>query len=78
MNETELTREYAAFLRQRAVLRHTHGSKWVVFLNQELCGVFDDFEAAAIFANREFHGEPFLIRNITAEDEQVPLLFADA
>jgi hypothetical protein len=72
-----LTQEIAAFLRERSTLKETHVAPWVVFAEEKFQGAFDGYEAAVRFAIEKFRDAPFLVRNIDAEDEQVPLIFAD-
>lgn len=78
MHKVDLTDEVRAFLRDRADLKAEHGSKWVVYLGQEFRGAWEEFEDAAAFAMKHFGGQPFLIQDIDARDECVPMVFAGA
>lgn len=77
MMEQDLTQEIAAFLRERATLRAQYASQWIVFAGEQFQGAFDNYERAVRFAMERFRGAPFLVRNVDAEDEQVPLIFAE-
>ncbi|MDX2238882.1 MAG: hypothetical protein NW203_15060 [Hyphomonadaceae bacterium] len=77
MVEPDLSDEVAAFLKARAALKAEHGSQWVVFCRGAFQGVFPKFSDAASNAVTKFGDTPFLIRQITAEDERVPLVFVD-
>jgi len=77
MLERDLTPEVEAFLRQRAALRARYAAQWVVFSGEEFRGAFSEYEGAARFAIEHFADSPFLVRNVDAEDEQVPLIFAE-
>jgi hypothetical protein len=79
MTENEdLAQEIAAFLRERAKLQVAQTMRWVVFAQQKFQGAFPAYEPAARFAIGAFGGQPFLVRNLDAEDEHVPLVFAGA
>lgn len=77
MADKEVTQEIVAFLRERSALRVKYRDHWVVFSGESFQGAFDRYEAAARFAIEQFKGKPFLVRNLEAEDEQVPLIFAE-
>lgn len=78
MHDVDLTDEVRAFLRDRAQLKAKYGSQWVVYFGQECRGAWQDFADAATFAMSNFPGKPFLIQDIDARDECVPLVFAGA
>lgn len=78
MLEMDLSKDVEAFLRERAVLRRQHPSQWVVFAEERYRGAFDNYEGAVRFAIERFGGGPFLVRNVDAEDEFVPLILAEA
>jgi hypothetical protein len=78
MTDMALTNEIAAFLRDRATLKAQQAAPWVVFADEKFQGAFDGYEAAVRFAIERFKDAPFLVRNVDAEDEQVPLIFAEA
>ncbi len=77
MDEKDLTREIAAFVKERKALREEHDSQWVVFADERFQGAFGDYERAVRFAIEHFRDTPFLVRNLDAEDEHVPLIFAE-
>jgi hypothetical protein len=78
MSEVDLSKEIEAFLRQRAVLQREHASQWVVFADERYQGAFDQYEGAVRFAIERFRDTPFLVRNVDAENESVPLILAEA
>lgn len=78
MIETALTNEIAAFLKDRAMLKAQRVAPWVVFADEKFQGAFEDYEAAVRFAIGQFENTPFLVRNVDAEAEHVPLIFAEA
>lgn len=75
--DDDLVGEIAAFLRERAHLQHESGGRWVVFAHEAFQGSFAGYEPAARFAIGKFGTIPFLVRHLDAEDEHVPLVFAD-
>jgi hypothetical protein len=77
MTDMALTNEIAAFLRERAALKAQRVAPWVVFAGEQFQGAFDGYEAAARFAIERFKNTAFLVRNVDAEEEQVPLVFAE-
>lgn len=76
MSELDLSKEVEAFLRERTTLQKQHASQWVVFAEERYRGAFDNYEGAVRFAIERFGGGPFLVRNVDAEDEFVPLILA--
>ena len=78
MSEVDLSKEIEAFLRQRAALQREHASQWVVFADERYQGAFDQYESAVRFAIERFGNAPFLVRNVDAENEFVPLILAEA
>ncbi len=77
MAETDLSKEIAAFLRERARLAREHGPSWVVFVGDEFKGAFAEFAMAAAFATSKFPDRPFLIRNTFEAEPQFPFLVAE-
>jgi hypothetical protein len=75
--EIDLSTEIAAFLRDRQQLRETYDSQWVVFASGQFQRAFPDYEHAARFAIERFRGRGFLVRNLDADEEHVPLIFTD-
>lgn len=78
MSEVDLSKEIEAFLRARSTLQKEHAAQWVVFAGERYRGAFDRYEGAARFAIEHFGDGPFLVRHVDAEDEFVPLIFAEA
>ncbi len=61
---TTLKREMAAYEKIRNDLELEHFGKWAVVHDEELVGVYDDFEVAADNAVRRYGRGPYLIRRI--------------
>jgi len=47
--------------------------KWVLVRDRQLVGVYDSFDAAAEEAVKRFGGGPYLIRQIGAQQVNLPL-----
>ncbi len=77
MSEAELTEEVAAFLRERTALKAKYNSQWVIFSGAKFLAAFENYEKAARYAFENLRDSTFLVRNLDAADEQVPLIFAD-
>ncbi|MGH9437330.1 MAG: hypothetical protein ACRD22_05385 [Terriglobia bacterium] len=61
-----------AYEAQRADLETNHQSKWVVFHNTQLSGVYNDFDAAADAAVEQYGDDVFLIRQVGAPPVTLP------
>ena len=68
----ELDVEIAAYEAQHEELETHHLHKWVLFHEEEFCGAFDDFNAAASEAVRRFGRGPYLIRQVGAHPPVLP------
>ena len=58
----DIDREIAAYERIRDSLEADHFGKWVVFHDEELIDVFEDFQDAAQTAVERFGRGPYLIK----------------
>jgi hypothetical protein len=67
-----LEKEIAAFESSQQQLERDHLGKWVVIHEQEVVGIFDNFDAAASDAVRKFGHGPYLIRQIGAPPMVMP------
>ena len=67
-----LSNEIAAYEEMRDVLEVDHFGEWVVVHNEQLVGTYDDFEAAAEEAVRQFGRGPYLIRQVGASPMSLP------
>lgn len=70
--EQDISKEIAAFERQRDELVNHHNGKFVIFKDEKLQGSFDTFDSAAREAIKRFKDEPFLIRQV-APSSTMPL-----
>ena len=67
-----LSNEIAAYEEMRDILEVDHFGEWVVVHNEQLVGTYDDFEAAAEEAVRQFGRGPYLIRQVGASPMSLP------
>lgn len=68
-----LEKEMAAYARMQDELVERHLGKWVLIYDEELWGVFDDFEDVARTAVSRFGKGPFHIRQVgDSEATQMP------
>ena len=67
-----LTKEIAAFDELKEQLEAKHLGKWVVFRGEELKGIYDTLDDAAVDAVRRFGRGPYLIRQIGKPPFRLP------
>ena len=67
-----LESELAALENNRQHLEREHPGKFVLIHGDEVVGTYDDFGKAADEGLRRFGREPFLIRQIGAEQVEIP------
>ncbi len=68
----DLDRDIAIFESMQTELERNHMGKWVLFHNEELIDLFNDFETAAETAVGKFGAGPYLIRQIGAPPVTLP------
>ena len=59
-----IEKEIIAYDLMREELEADHFGEWVLVHNQELIGLFETFQKAAVVASRRFGRGPYLIRKI--------------
>jgi hypothetical protein len=59
------------------VIRAQHSGTWALIARRALQGTFEDFSAAAIYAEEYFPDEQVLIRNTEAKEEFAPFILLD-
>ena len=69
---SDIKQNIAAYERQRLALEDKHVGKWVLFHDEQLVDVFDDFQAAAALAVERFGRGPYLIRRVGAPPMTLP------
>ena len=67
-----LTEQIAAFEEMKEELEAKHRGKWVVFRDEELKGIYDSLDDAAVDAARRFGRGPYLIRQVDAPPFRLP------
>ena len=67
-----LTGEIAAFEEMKGKLEARHLGKWVIFRDEELKGIYDSLDDAAVDAARRFGRGPYLIRQIGEPPFRLP------
>ncbi len=60
----KLTKEIKAYKQMQGELEDKYKNKWVLFHDQKLVSVYDNFENAAEEAVRLFGAGPYLIRQV--------------
>jgi len=65
--------EIAAYDAMKAELIKHHLGKFVVFFGGELIGAYDSFDAAAREAITKYDKGPYLIREVTPNDNVMPM-----
>jgi hypothetical protein len=68
----EVDIEIAAYDKMRTELEAKHMGKWVLFKDEVLIALYDDFEAAAEDAVKRFGRGPYLIRKVGAPSVTLP------
>lgn len=69
---SDLREDIAAYETMRGDLELKHLGKWVVIHDHQLIGVYENFEAAAKEAVRQFGRGPYLIRQVGAPPVTLP------
>lgn len=69
----DLDTEIRAFERMLPILEARHMNKWVLIHDGELIDTFDSFDLAADDAVKRFGRGPFLIRQVGAEPDALPV-----
>jgi len=77
VNSTDLSREIAAFFRQRSDLLSKYGAAWVVIVEDDCKGHFSEFDEAARFAIAHHRDQRFLIRHTTEPEPQIPMVVVE-
>ena len=67
-----LTEQIAAFEEMKEELEATQLGKWVVFRDEELKGIYDTLDDAAVDAARRFGRGPYLIRQVGKPPFKLP------
>ncbi len=67
-----LTKQIAAYEEMQAELESKHLGRWVVFHDDELQGIYDSLDDAAVDAARRFGRGPYLIRQIGGPPFRLP------
>jgi hypothetical protein len=60
------------------MLRTEHRGTWALIARRALQGTFEDFSAAAIYAEEHFPDEQVLIRDTEAKEEFAPFILLEA
>lgn len=69
---SELIKDIAAYKAMRDELETARLGKWVLFHDEKLIEVFDDFKSAAEAAVEQFGRGPYLIRQVGAPPVTLP------
>lgn len=67
-----LTEQIAAYEQLQDELEAKHLGKWVVFRDEELRGIYDSLEDAAVDAARRYGRGPYLIRQVGEPPFRLP------
>jgi len=73
---SDLSEERKVFKKLREELEASYRGKWALVHKSDLIGTFDTFEEAASSAVAKFGRGPYLIRQIGAPDENLPVSLA--
>lgn len=69
-----LDRELQAYHRLRPQMLAEKKAGWALVVGEELVQVFDEFDAAALFADEHFPGQQVLIRHTAEQRGTVPFI----
>lgn len=68
-----LKQELEVYENHRSKFEEEHDMQWVVICGNEIGGFFDDFQTAAASAVSRFGRGPYLIKQIGAQEDKIPL-----